>query len=377
MQAGETNQKLWYKNIDWVNTLFLTLTPPLAVITIWAHVAIEGFNPWLIIPFFVMYFATGLAITAGYHRLLSHKAYRAHPVIKFLYLFFGAGTFQNSALKWCHDHRIHHKHCDHDHDPYNIQKGFFFAHMGWIMLKDPKAESEKNYPKDLLNDRLVWLQHRYYLPIAVFVGFGIPALIGWAMGSIIGGLAIVGFARIVFVHHMTFFINSLCHMVGGQPYTDTNSAKDSPIMALFSYGEGYHNFHHYFQSDYRNGIRWYHFDPTKWLIAGLAKLGLTTALKRTSEEDILRAKLHMEHKQLLQKRRRANTAPSELQTLVQKIDAHLQQLIVLKRQWKNPTSSSDLRTQAQEKMQQVQRELSEWLNEWSKYTNSSLRLRLS
>lgn len=357
------------KKIDWVNTLFLTLTPVAAVILTWAHIRFEGFNPWLIIPFFIMYFLTGLSITAGYHRLFSHKAYKAHPVVRAFYLIFGAGTFENSALKWCSDHRVHHQHCDHDKDPYNIQEGFFHAHMGWIMQMDAEPKDPK-YPKDLLNDKLVVLQDKYYLPLAIAIGFGLPLLIGFMMGSPIGGLAIVGFFRVVFVHHMTFFINSLCHIVGTRPYTDTNSARDSFIMAFFSYGEGYHNFHHYFQNDYRNGIRWYDFDPTKWLIKFSEKLGLASDLKKTSDEEILKARLHMESKRALEKS--APETSEKIQELLKTIEGKLQQITLLKREMRNLNEERPV--SLKEKLAHLQEELKEKISEWSTYCKTSLKV---
>ena len=282
--------------IDWVNTLFLILSPLFAIVLSWKYFSIYGLQWGQIILAIIFYFATGMSITAGYHRLIAHKAYKANTLVKLFYLCFGAATFENSALKWCSDHRVHHKHVDESEDPYNINKGFFWAHMGWIFFKDDEAKIE--YPKDLLNDKLVMWQHKYYLPIAIIVGFGLPTLIGHFLGSALGGFAIAGLLRIVFVHHCTFFINSLCHVVGTRPYTDSNTARDSYIMAFFSYGEGYHNYHHYFPSDYRNGIRWYHFDPTKWLIKSLSVVGLTKDLKKVPEKIILQAQQKMKIKKL-------------------------------------------------------------------------------
>lgn len=283
--------------IDWVNSLFLTLTPVAAIALSWIYFSRNGFEMSQLLLAIAFYFGTGMAITGGYHRLISHKAYKASGFVKFLYLLFGAASFQNSALKWCSDHRVHHRHVDHEKDPYNINKGFFYAHMGWIFYKEQNTETA-HYPKDLLNDKLVMWQHRNYLWLAVVMGFVVPTVIGYFLGSALGGLALAGFARVVFVHHCTFFINSLCHIVGTRPYTDTNTARDSYVMALFSYGEGYHNYHHYFPSDYRNGIRWYHFDPTKWMIKVLSFVGLVRDLKKVPEKLILQAREDMRSKKL-------------------------------------------------------------------------------
>lgn len=309
-----------FKKIDWVILTFFALTPIFTVLFLYLYLKIDGFNPYILIPTIIYYFFTGMSITTGYHRLFSHRSYKTGPVVKLFFLLFGAGAFQNSVLKWCTDHRRHHLKVDEEEDPYNINKGFFWAHMGWLFVKEEDQYKGK-FAGDLENDPLIYWQHKYITSISIFMAFILPAIIGYFMGSVLGGIAIIGLLRMVFVHHVTFFINSLCHMVGYQTYTDTNTAKDSPIMALFTYGEGYHNFHHFFQTDYRNGIKWYQYDPTKWVIKTLEFFGLAWDLKLTPQEDILKAKLIMDAKRLDQK-----LAPSHSQELKQKIDNLLSEL---------------------------------------------------
>jgi stearoyl-CoA desaturase (Delta-9 desaturase) len=299
------------KKYDWINVSFLTITPPLAIILITWHLMTEGFlwQIWALGVFF--YFLAGLSITAGYHRLISHRAYKAHPFLEAFYLFFGAGSFQNSALKWCTDHRRHHTKCDdHEEDPYAITKGFFFAHMGWIFEAE-KVDQTRRWGKDLYNNPRIMFQHRYYMPIAILSGFIFPTVIGYFLGSATGGFIVAALGRIVFVHHATFLINSACHVWGTQPYGDDNSAKDSRFLSFFTYGEGHHNYHHHFQADYRNGVKWYDFDPTKWLISLSAKLGLATDLVTTDEEDILQARLKMQLKRALASGHQAPTVLEE------------------------------------------------------------------
>lgn len=286
------------KNIDLINFLFLTLTPIAAIVLTYFWIKIDGFHYGQILLGLGLYLLTGISITAGYHRLFAHRAYDAHPVLKFLFLIFGSASFENSALKWCSDHRLHHLKVDTSEDPYNINEGFFHAHMGWVFLKKNGTVHER-FAKDFRQDKLIAWQHKYNMIIAVVMGIILPTLAGgYFLGSYLGALAIGVFARIVLTHHCTFFINSLCHCLGSTPYTDTNSAKDSWFMALLTFGEGYHNFHHYFQTDYRNGIRWFHFDPTKWLIKTLSFAGLTRKLKLTPQEKILAARMQMKVKEL-------------------------------------------------------------------------------
>lgn len=274
------------ENLNWLNTVFLISSPIIAALGTYAWLQVDGFSWQIIALAVVFYYLTGLGITVGYHRLFSHRSYKAGSFLKLMALIFGGCALQNSALKWCNDHRVHHGKVDTDLDPYNINEGFFYAHMGWILLSE--NIDDYKYSRDLLNDKLVMLQHKFYLPMIVVFGFLMPALIGhFAFDSFLGGLFVAGFARVVLVHHCTFFINSLCHMIGNRPYDAQQTARDSWFIALFSFGEGYHNFHHTFQSDYRNGIRWYHFDPSKWLIALCAKLGLAWDLKVTRDVDIM------------------------------------------------------------------------------------------
>ena len=246
---------------------------------------------------FLFYF-TGMSITAGYHRLWSHKTYSAHPIVRFILAVGGAMTLQNSILHWSSDHRVHHKHVDiDDADPYSASKGFWFSHIGW-MLREYQATRYADYSncKDLQKDKIVMWQHKYYLPIVLVSNFGICILLGWLNGDILGMVLLAGVTRLVLVHHVTFFINSLAHMWGSRPFTDKNSARDNGILAFFTFGEGYHNFHHIFEYDYRNGVKWWQFDPTKWMIKGLSYVGLTNNLRTCPEERIEKAKLEMQLK---------------------------------------------------------------------------------
>ena len=230
--------------------------------------------------------ATGFSITLGYHRLFSHATFRAKLPVRLFTLIFGAAAFENSVLMWASEHRRHHKHVDHDEDPYDITKGFFHAHIGWLLFKLWPQPPFDNVA-DLKKDRLVMWQHRYIHLLAVVMSFGLPALLGglwdgWA--GALGGFLIGGVAKVVVLQHGTFLINSACHTIGRQPYSTRCSARDSFLLALFTGGEGYHNFHHEFQHDYRNGVKPWQWDPTKWLIWSLSKLGLTSGLRRAPAE---------------------------------------------------------------------------------------------
>lgn len=289
------------RKTNWTNLLFFTLTPLASLIFVPLHIYLNGLSWGLVAFFFVCFAISNLSITCGYHRYFSHRSYEVHPFIRWLYIIIGAGAFQGSVLAWSTDHRRHHREVDTDDDPYSINKGFWYAHLGWILLTEEPKHAHLRCP-DLEKDKWVVWQDKYYPWIATFVGFILPGIVAWMLGlGFWAGVIFGGAFRIVVSNHTTFFINSACHYFGRQPYTDTNTARDSFIMAVLTFGEGYHNFHHMFQADYRNGIRWYHWDPTKWWIKSLALVGLASKLKKVSKEDILKAKLQMEEKLLVAK----------------------------------------------------------------------------
>jgi stearoyl-CoA desaturase (delta-9 desaturase) len=281
-----------FKQINWTTSSFLIGTFLLSITAVPLYFWYFGFDWFHLALFGVLVSVTALSITLGYHRLFSHMAFQAKWPIRLLVLIFGSGAFENSVLMWASEHRRHHKHVDHEEDPYDISKGFFHAHIGWLLFKLLPQPPFDNV-NDLKKDRLVMWQHRYVHLLAVFTSFGIPALIGalwdgWA--GALGGFLIGGVAKVVVVQHCTFFINSACHTVGRQPYSTRCSARDSLLMAVLTFGEGYHNYHHEFQHDYRNGIKPWHWDPTKWIIWALAKLKLAGSLRRVPSETIAAAR---------------------------------------------------------------------------------------
>ncbi len=284
--------------LDWVNVLFLFGTPFLSIALLFTYLQLETFNPHFIWLFLSFYFVTGISITGGYHRLYSHRTYKASKPLELFYLLFGAAALQNSVLFWADDHRRHHLYVDTEKDPYNARRGLWFSHMAWILYKDSYKERDIATIPDLAKNPFVMWQHKYYWLLVVLMGFGLPTLVGYFMGSTLGGFIFGGILRIVVVHHLVFLINSLAHYWGSQTYSDDNTARDSSLIALLTYGEGYHNFHHAFEADYRNGVGWFNWDPTKWFILIMSKLGMATDLRRINESVILRARLAMEKKRL-------------------------------------------------------------------------------
>lgn len=311
--------KLPYK-VRWENSVFLITTFVTTVTAVPWYLWTYGLDLFQFALFFFFFVSTGLSITLGYHRLFSHLTFHAAWPVKLFTLLFGAAAFEGSALCWSADHRRHHKFVDHDDDPYDISKGFFHAHIGWLLFRTG-PETPLTWVRDLQKDKLAWWQHRYYLPIAFTVGFGLPPLIGYLWGgaqAALGAFLLAGVARVVFVHHTTFCINSLCHWIGDRPYSTRCSARDSFLMAIFTFGEGYHNFHHEFQYDYRNGVKPWQFDPTKWTIWLLNKVGLAKRLRTVPEEIIIKAQIAEQQRTLTEKLAAHKEPISEsVQTMIQ------------------------------------------------------------
>jgi stearoyl-CoA desaturase (Delta-9 desaturase) len=281
----------------WTNAMVFLLTFVAAVVVVPWYGLRYGFSgaDWGVFVFFLV--ANGMAITGGYHRLWAHRSYDAHWSLRLFYLLFGTMAMQNSVIVWCSGHRTHHVHVDdNERDPYSARRGFWFSHIGWMLRDYPSGRPDLSNVADLKRDPLLVFQDRHYVPLTVATHFGLPIAAGVVFHDFWGMLLLAGVLRLVWAHHVTFFINSLAHMWGSRPYNEENSARDNPVVAVITYGEGYHNFHHSFAHDYRNGVRWWQWDPTKWMIAMLHLVGLTRRLKRTPVFQVQRALLAMQFK---------------------------------------------------------------------------------
>lgn len=338
----------------------------------------HGYESWLWAGFVVFVGWNGLSITAGYHRLWSHKSYEAHVLVRILFALGGALSIQNSIKVWTSNHRTHHRYTDDENqDPYSARRGLWYSHIGWMLRDHPAAITDFKNVRDLEKDPVVVWQHKYYWQLVLLMNVGTPLLIGAMIGDAIGGLLLMGFLRLVICHHTTFFINSLAHFWGRQPYSDSNSAKDNALIALLTYGEGYHNYHHTFQWDYRNGIRWYQFDPSKWLIATLAKLKLASNLKVAAPELIEKSLAAMQLKNARQTLLRFNTANAEKWRAL--LDDEYEQLVSKINEWSQlrqhwvDVRRADLRrrwdeTELSNKLYQLEIELNLQRQQWRMLT---------
>lgn len=277
------NQMKNNSKYNWNMVFFLTIIPLIGIFGTSIYVYYNGIvwqEPVLLLVF---WFISGMGITMGYHRLFAHKSFKTNSFVEWILMIFGSLAFENTILKWVSDHRKHHNFSDTKDDPYSIMEGFWHAHIGWIIKNTPEKQSRIKGVKDLESKPAIKFQNKYYFHIGIIVGFILPLIVGLIYNRPLGAVLWAGFLRVTLVHHATFFINSLCHFVGNRPYDYKSSARDSWFVSLFTFGEGYHNYHHTFQWDYRNGVKWFAFDPSKWIIKLLSFIGITYDLRETKE----------------------------------------------------------------------------------------------
>lgn len=241
-------------------------------------------GPELLVLMTALFFLSGFSITAGYHRFYAHRAYEPSWPVEWFMLFFGTLAIEGSVMEWAHDHRNHHKHVDTDKDPYNIKQGFWHAHFLWMFEKQDRDFD--GVVSDLWDNPLVRFQHEYYGWLALGLNGAVTLGAGWLWADYLGAIVFVFLLRLFCLHHATWFINSLAHTWGVKPFSREQTAVNNFIISMLTFGEGYHNYHHTFASDYRNGVWWYQFDPTKVIIWALSKVGLARNLNRVNKATI-------------------------------------------------------------------------------------------
>jgi len=311
------------REVNWTNAFFI----------VGYHVALLVGLPFyfvhsppgapLIFASLALLLLTEIGIGAAYHRFYSHRCYTLSKPVEAVLLFLATLATQGSALRWSYEHRMHHSYTDTDDDPYSIKKGFWHAHCLWLFEKG-RLLDEKRVP-DLLSNRLVMFQHRRAGALSMASNLVVALLIGWAVGDFLGAFVLAWWTRLLLSHHLTWFVNSLAHCWGEQTYSKEHSAVDNYILAILTVGEGYHNYHHTFPSDYRNGVRWYHVDPTKWTIWVLSKLGLAGGLKRVSSVRIEKRLLAEDRRLLLERlQSQVRAKGAELEQAIEHLAARIQ-----------------------------------------------------
>ena len=288
---SSTMTKLKIVNLIAIATPFIGFL--VAAIFFWGTL----FNGVQLAIFGFMYAITSVGITIGYHRLFTHSSFKTSRFMTAVFAAFGSMAIEGPVLQWVADHRRHHQCSDDEGDPHSPHlhsggilealKGMWHSHMGWMI--NPRTKQSMRYVGDLRKDKLVRRMSKLF-PFFVLISLALPALLGglmtltW-MGAFLGFLW-GGLVRICFVHHVTWSINSVCHIWGAQPFSTNDHSRNNLIMGVFALGEGWHNNHHAFQSSARHGLRWWQLDMSYIIIWFMSKVGLVYDVRVPTKERI-------------------------------------------------------------------------------------------
>jgi stearoyl-CoA desaturase (delta-9 desaturase) len=264
-----------------------------AIVLVWHEVpSMVGWPQ--IISMVVMYCIAGFGTTVGYHRLLTHRAFETPRWVRAMFAIFGSTGAQGAVMRWCATHRRHHQTSDHEGDPHSphlhgsgtwaVLRGMIYAHIGWQLDAD-KPDTARSV-SDLLADRwLMRVDQLYWLWVAlgillpgIFVGAWYGTWRGVVSGTIWGG-----FVRICLMQHVTWSINSVCHVWGTRPFQTSDHSANNWICAVLALGEGWHNNHHAFPTSARQGLRWWQFDSSWLVIKAMTAVGLAWNLRTPTE----------------------------------------------------------------------------------------------
>jgi len=257
-----------------------------------------AFN-WVYLGLLVgMYLLSAIGVTIGYHRFFTHRSFKTSRPMVFILAALGSMAVEGPVLQWVADHRRHHQHSDEEGDPHSPHlhgagiwgsiRGMWHAHLGWLI--NPGVKGSMRYIGDLRKDKLIRRMSKLF-PLWVFIGLLIPAVLGgiltWSWAGVFLGFLWGGLVRIFLLHHVTWSINSVCHIWGQQPYDTRDHSRNNVIMGVLALGEGWHNNHHAFQSSARHGLRWWQFDLSYVIIFALSKIGVVYDVRVPSRERII------------------------------------------------------------------------------------------
>jgi stearoyl-CoA desaturase (delta-9 desaturase) len=282
--------------------LFAVLLPVLglagAIVLLWG----VAFNWWYLLLFGGMSIVSAAGITVGYHRLCTHKSFTTSAVLRYLFAAAGSMAVQGPVIRWCAEHRKHHQHSDTEDDPHSPHmsrhgswgegvmgtlRGAFHAHVGWLFAGHTKALGK--YSADLRADLALALADRQFV-YWVIAGLVVPALlagfISMSWWGVLLGFLWGGLVRVLLVHHITWSVNSVCHLWGTKPFDSHDESRNNAVVALLAMGEGWHNNHHAFPTSARHGLRWWEFDFSYCLIRLLAMVGLARNVRVPSRERV-------------------------------------------------------------------------------------------
>ncbi|CAG0883720.1 unnamed protein product [Cyprideis torosa] len=238
-------------------------------------------------------YLSGFGITAGAHRLWAHKSYKARLPLRLFLTFCQTLAFQNDIYEWCRDHRVHHKFSETDADPHNAKRGFFFSHIGWLLVKkhpDVKEKGKTIDMSDLMEDPIIYYQRKYYVPIVLTVSLILPSYLPvWVWNENPWyAFVVCSLGRYCFSLNCTWLVNSAAHMWGNKPYDREISAVENYKVSQWVLGEGWHNYHHTFPWDYKTSeLGLYQFNLTAMFIDFMARIGQAYDLKTVDHETIM------------------------------------------------------------------------------------------
>jgi stearoyl-CoA desaturase (delta-9 desaturase) len=236
--------------------------------------------------FAFMYTACGLGVTVGFHRMLTHRSFEAHPVVRFLLLAFGTMSVETGPVAWAAMHLKHHAHSDEPGDPHSPLDGFIHSHFGWMF--QGRVINAADHGPWLLRDPMVMFFERTFA-FWVVLGFVVPFLLGGWTGMLWGG-----FVRVFFTHHVTWSVNSVCHTFGNRAFATKDRSRNCWPVGLLAFGEGWHNNHHAFPNSAEHGLTRWQFDFSAMVIAALERVGLAWNVRRVSPELMARKALVQE-----------------------------------------------------------------------------------
>ncbi|XP_056020333.1 acyl-CoA desaturase-like isoform X1 [Ostrea edulis] len=270
-------------NIVWRNVILMSA---LHLGGLYALTLIPKSHPmtWIWVLFYYVFSALG--ITAGAHRLWAHKSYKARAPLRGLLAFMNAAALQNDILDWSRDHRVHHKYSETDADPHNAKRGFFFAHVGWLLVRKHPDVMEKGKGldfSDLYADQIVMLQRRFYRPLSLIMCFAVPSAVPWCFWgeSLWNSYFLAAILRYCVLLNATWSVNSFAHLWGTRPYDKRINPAENLSVALSAVGEGFHNYHHTFPSDYATSEYGWYLNITTVFLNCMYYLGQAYDMKKT------------------------------------------------------------------------------------------------
>lgn len=275
--------------IVWLNVYLITTLHGMALYGIYI---LPWTKPWTWLWTGVCFILGGMGVTVGAHRLWTHRSFKATRSLRLFLMLMNCMTAQNDIFQWVRDHRVHHKYSETDADPHNAQRGFFFSHVGWLMVRkhpDVITKGKQIDMSDLYADDIVMFQRRHYKLLVIIFNIIFPTLIPWYIwDETIWNSFFVCFAfRYAYVLNVTWSVNSFAHMWGSRPYDEAIRPSQNLAVNLGTLGEGSHNFHHCFPQDYATSELNTYINVSKFLIDCFALVGLAYDLKTTSKEAVL------------------------------------------------------------------------------------------